>query len=171
MARRSDRRGFTLLEVLVGSGVLAITGLALAASLAQGHELAQSPREETLARNAIRSVLAELGAARFGDVARAFHGMGFGCPPLRPQRGDPDGLPGEIRFEYGPGGDRSCYTVTVRVRWEGRRGPRVVETVAYLSNVRCDTGEPVPLEEIVPSEGPPVPQDADAEVLVQGGER
>ena len=163
MNRRCEFRGFTLVEVLIGAAILAIAALSLAALLAHGPGLAQTPREETVARNAIRSMLAELAAARFDTVARDYHRAGFRCAPLRALPDDPDGAPGEIHFDYGPGGNRAVYTVTLRVRWSSRLGPREVESVAYLANIRGDTGLPVPLEELA-EPGDPV-------VLGMPGER
>jgi prepilin-type N-terminal cleavage/methylation domain-containing protein len=142
------QRGLTLVEVIVAAAILSTTGLALAASIAQSHGLVHLPREEVIARNAIRSLLAEMAAAPFDLVAQAYHGTGFHVSPLRATRDDPDGFPGEIHFDYGADGDRSYYTVTVRVQWGSHRDPRVVESVSYLSNIRGDTGTPVPLEEI-----------------------
>jgi type II secretory pathway pseudopilin PulG len=147
--------GFTLVEIVIAAAILTIAGLALAAAVAQGHDLSQVPREEAAARNAIRSCLAEIAARRFDQVAQSYHGRGFPVESLRAVRTDPDGLPGEIEIAYGPGDDRSFYTVTVRVRWAGLHGERVIETVSYLANVRGDTGTPVPLEEI-PITGQPI---------------
>lgn len=148
LQKKSAARGITLVEVIIGAAILSIAGLALAASIAQSRGLVHMPREEVVARNAVRSLLAEMAAVPFDVVARDYHGLGFAVSPLSAARDDLDGLPGEVRFDYGPGDDRSYYTVTVRVRWGSHRDPRVVESVSYLSNVRGDTGTPVPLEEL-----------------------
>lgn len=153
--RRSHGQGFTLVEVVIAAAILTIAGLALAASVAQGHSLSHAPREYAAARNAIRSCLAEIAARPFDEIAQSFHGRGFAVDPLRAVRDDPDGLPGEIEFAYGPDNDRSFYTVTVRVRWAGLRGDRMIESVSYIANVRGDTGTPVPLEDI-PITGQPI---------------
>ncbi|MEE8104875.1 MAG: hypothetical protein V3T86_05010 [Planctomycetota bacterium] len=146
-----DRRGeaaFTLLEVLVAGIVLTVSTVGLAVVLAQSHELIQSPRQEVAARNWIRSIYAELAAAPFDGVAATYHRRNFDVPPLFAIADDPDGLPGEVVFEYGPNGDTSYYTVTVSVRWRGTKGARQVRSVHYLANVRGDTGNPITLEEI-----------------------
>jgi prepilin-type N-terminal cleavage/methylation domain-containing protein len=149
-------RGFSLLEVMIACAILAIAGLALAASLAHGQELSHAPREEAIAGSAIRSVLAEMAGAPFSEVANGYHRRWFPVPPLRAPRDDPDGFPGEIEIAYGPVGDQSFYAVTVRVRWDGIKGVRVLESVSYLSNVRGDTGTPVPLESVEPGGGIPL---------------
>lgn len=142
------QRGFTLIEVLLAGIVLLIASVALAATMAQSHGLASAPREEVKARNAAQSVVAGLAATPFDEVASLYHKRGFPVPGLTPLPGDPDNLPGEVEFAYGPGGDTSCYTVTVRVRWRGATGERGVETIHYLANVRGDTGQPPSLAEI-----------------------
>lgn len=143
-------RAFTLIEVLVAAAVLVIASVALAATMAQSGGIGESGREEMIARNALRACVATLAATPFDRVAADFHNRGFDVPNLTPQPGDPDGQCGEVVFDYGPGGDRSYYTVTVRIRWRGRAGDRVLESVHYLANVRGDTGTPTPLEEIGP---------------------
>ena len=141
-------RAFTLIEVLLAASVLVIASVALAATMAQSGGIGDSGREEMVARNALRACVATLASTPFDRVAADFHNQGFDVANLTPQTGDADGRCGEVVFAYGPGGDTSYYTVTVRIRWRGRVGDRVMESVHYLANVRGDTGAPTPLEEI-----------------------
>jgi len=141
-------RAFTLIEVLIAGAVLVIASVALAATMAQSGGIGESGREEMVARNALRGCIATLAATPFDRVAADFHKRGFDVPNLTPQAGDADGQCGEVVFDYGPGGDTSYYAVTVRIRWRGRTGDRVLESVHYLANVRGDTGTPTPLNEI-----------------------
>ncbi len=137
--------GFTLLEVMVAGLVLTIASVGLAVTLAQGASLAKNPRDEMTARQIVQGVLAEIQSTPFAQVGELFHQRGFAVPGLKAAKGDGDGLPGEILFGYGPGGDISYYTVTVRVRWQAGGGERMVESVRYVANVRGDTGTPRPL--------------------------
>ena len=142
-----NSRGFTLVEIVVAAGVLMVATLALAANLAQNAGLASQPREESTARNAVRSMVATLMSEPFSAVAATYHRQGFDVPGLSPLPGDTDGV-GECRLAYGPGGDQSLYTVTVEVNWRGRGGERSVRSVFFLSNVRGDTGTPTPLADL-----------------------
>lgn len=147
------REGFTLLEVLLAGAVLAVAAVGLAAGLAQGDRMTDSARQTMLARNATRSMIANISSCNFSEVAKLYHRRGFLVPGLSPAPGDTDGMPGEIELAYGPGEDTSFYRATVRVRWRDRSGERVLETVRYLANVRGDTGDPVPLSQLTQNGG------------------
>ena len=144
----SSSRGFTLLEVLVAGAILVMAALAVAAAIAQSPRLAESPREERTARSAIRTVFSEIAATAFEKAALNYHGRGFEVFPLKAVANDPDSLPGEVVFDYGPDGDTTFYSVTVRVRWQGVLGARTIKSRHYISNVRGDTGTPTPLEDL-----------------------
>lgn len=144
-ASRATQSGFTLMEVLFAGFVLAVTAVALAATLVQGKRLADAPRDEISARNAIQSIFAEMSATPFPQIPPTFERVGFAVPGLKAPEGDPDGLPGQIVLDYGPGGDTSYYTVTLRVQWRSGPDVRTVESVRFMSNVRGDTGTPPPL--------------------------
>jgi Tfp pilus assembly protein PilV len=144
----SSNRGFTLLEVLVAGAILVMATLAVAAAIAQSPRLAEDPREERAARSAVRSVYSEVAATPFQDVAVNYHRRGFEVFPLKALAYDPDGLPGEVVFDYGPDGDTTLYTVTVKVRWQGALGARKIESRHYIANVRGDTGTPTLLEDL-----------------------
>jgi len=142
---RSGTGGFTLLETLLAGFVLAVSAVALASTLAQSKRLADRPRDEMVARGAMQSVFAEIAATPFPQVAPTYENAGFAVPGLRAPPGDADGLPGEVRVEYGPYGNTSFYTVTLRVRWMNGAQVRTVESVRFVSNVRGDTGAVPPL--------------------------
>jgi type II secretory pathway pseudopilin PulG len=148
MRTRCRQGGFTLIEVVVSGVILTIASVALAATMAQTTGLAEMPRQEAAARNAIRGIVATLAATPFDKVAALNHNSDFEVQGLTVQPGDADGKCGRVIFEYGPDGDTSFYTVTVRVDWRGRAGDRTIESVHYLANVRGDSGAPTPLEEL-----------------------
>ncbi|MGH7161837.1 MAG: type IV pilus modification PilV family protein [Planctomycetota bacterium] len=145
----SRSRGLCLIEVLITGLVLSITSVGLAAAIVQVKRLSEAPREELLAWNAINALRSEISAAPFADAAKNYHLRGFAVAGLKPQQDDADGLPGEILYEYGPGGDTRFYKVRLRARWRGTVGARSVESSFYLANVRAETGTATPLESIL----------------------
>jgi hypothetical protein len=148
-ARRPER-GLSLLEVLFSGFVLTIAGVGLAATLAQAGPMNETSREDYAAWNAIRNIRSQLTSVPFPAAALTFHEHGFDVPGLRAPADDTDGQPGEIVFDYGPEEDTSFYRVTLRVRWAGIRGARVLESQVYLANVRGDVGVVPPLSSLVP---------------------
>ena len=68
------------------------------------------------------------------------HTRGFRADAVDAVDGDLDGLPGEIIFAPGPGDAIDVYRVTLRVRWRGAGGVRVIESSHYLANTRGDPG-------------------------------
>ncbi|HEX5135953.1 MAG TPA: hypothetical protein VFY93_03195 [Planctomycetota bacterium] len=142
------QRGFALVEVLTAGLVLALAALGLSATLANGSRLADGSREEMLARDAIRDTLARIAETPFDKVALNFHHGRFSAGPLPAVTDDPDGWPGEILFEPGPEDSRDVYRVTLRMRWKGAGGERVIESVHYLANVRGDPGVVPTMDEV-----------------------
>jgi len=138
-ASRAAQSGVTLVEVLFAGFVLSVTAVALAATLVQGKRLADAPRDEISARNAIQAMFAEMAATPFPQIAPTFERAGFAVPGLEAPANDPDGLPGQILLDYGPSAE-SYYTVTLRVQWRSGNDVRTVESVRFISNVRGDTG-------------------------------
>jgi len=146
--RPRRRAGFALVEVLTAGFVLALAVLGLSASLANGSRLADGSREELAARDAMRDMLARLAETPFDKVALTHHTRGFFVAGVAPVRGDPDGLAGEIFFAPGPDDALDVYRVTLRVRWRGTGGERMIESTHYLANVRGDPGVPPTMEEV-----------------------
>ena len=78
------RRGFTLLEVMVGAAILAIAIMGLMAVLTATSRLQQSNRETTQALNAIRDTLEELrNYPNFNELSTASGGANQNEPLLR----------------------------------------------------------------------------------------
>lgn len=141
----SASRGFTLIEVLFATFVLAVAAVALAAALASAKRLTESPRAEMTARAAIQAKFAEINATPFPEIVPGFQNRGFTVTGLKAPPGDADGLPGEVFLAYGPDGNTRFYTVTLRVTWREGTQTRNVESVRYVANVRGDTGTAPPL--------------------------
>lgn len=99
-------------------------------------------------------MLARLQESPFDKVALAYHTRGFGIDELGALKGDLDGQPGEILFAPGPDDAQGVYRVTLRVRWRGTGGERVVESTHYLANVRGDPGVIPTMDEVEAALGP-----------------
>lgn len=88
---RRDREGFSLLEVIVASSILAITMVALVSALISGMRLREMNRDKALARNEAERVLSALRGmptifdaySRFGagGVEETFDVYGLAGPP------------------------------------------------------------------------------------------
>ncbi len=153
-ARPRRPRGFALVEVLTAGFVLAISVLGLSASLANGSRLADGSREELVARDAMRDMLARLAETPFDKVALQYHTKGFLAGSLDSVRGDLDGQPGEIVFGPGPDDAYGIYQVTLRIRWRGASGEHMVQSTHYLANVRGDPGTAPTYDEVEAILGP-----------------
>jgi Tfp pilus assembly protein PilV len=141
-------RGFSLVEVLTAGFILTLAVLGLSASLANGSRLADGSRQELIARDAMRDCLARLQETPFDQVAMLYHTRGFRADAIDVVDGDLDGLPGEIIFSQGPGDAIDVYRVTLRVRWRGVGGERVIESSHYIANSRGDPGAVPTVEEV-----------------------
>lgn len=110
--KRRRRSGFSLVEVIVATAVLVIGCLGLSSAITSGARLMDLNRERTLAHEAARAQMETLECATFGQVFSLYNttkaddpgGAGSGPGPnfaiagLNAQRGDADGLPGQIVF-------------------------------------------------------------------------
>jgi len=133
------RRGFTFVELLIASVLLAVTAIGVAAAMAQTPQLTRSAREDVAIRMAMRACVAEISAAPFSEVESLYHGHAFDVPGIPPAHNDADGIPGVVRVEKVGDGASMYYVITLSVNWHGVVGDRVVSTVHYISNVRGDT--------------------------------
>ncbi len=109
-ARR--RAGFTLVEVIASSAVLVIGCLGLSSAITSSARLMDLNRQRTLAHEAARAQMEALENATFAQVFALYDasmaddpngigtapGRNFAVAGLNAQRGDADGLPGEILF-------------------------------------------------------------------------
>lgn len=143
-----SRRGFALVEVLTAGFILSLAVLGLSATLANGSRLADGSRQELIARDAIRDMLARLAETPFDQVAMTYHTRGFRADAIDAVAGDLDGLPGEIVFAPGPDDAQDVYRVTLRVRWRAGGREQVIESTHYLANVRGDPGVAPTVEDV-----------------------
>jgi type II secretory pathway pseudopilin PulG len=144
----------TFVELIASVAVLSIIAVGLAASVTQAPRLTRGAQETLAAENAIKSILAELSAAPYSEVAATFQGHCFACGELNPLHTDTDGMPGEVQFAYGEDGDRSYYTVTISVGWNGVNGDRRLQRIHHISNILGDPKQPAPLSTEDSTESP-----------------
>ncbi|MHC4954847.1 MAG: prepilin-type N-terminal cleavage/methylation domain-containing protein [Planctomycetota bacterium] len=147
MGKRSNSnphrsRGFTFLELLVASGVLAVIAIGSAATLVQGPRITRAAEEEVSVRAAIRGMVSELTAAPFDTFAAKYNNKGFEVLGVDPVEGDSDGLPGQILISREGEGAATFYEIQLSVTWDGIHGIRTLSSTHYLANVRGDTGTP-----------------------------
>jgi prepilin-type N-terminal cleavage/methylation domain-containing protein len=139
---RGNRRGFTFVEVLVASAILAVSAVGIAGALVQAPKVSRAAREEMSARASMRGMVSEVSAAPYSGMATAFAGTGFDVLGLEAPDGDADGLPGSVLVEEVLEGGAQYYRVTLSVDWHGVNGNRSIVSVHYVSNARGDTADP-----------------------------
>lgn len=140
--RRSGACGFTLIEILIASAVLAIVAVGSAAAIVTTPRILRSADESTSIRSAVHGMISELTAAEFGTMRATYNGKGFAVPGVTALDGDVDGLPGLITVETVGEGSALYYKLTLGVTWDGVNGARTVSSVHYISNVRGATAPP-----------------------------
>lgn len=155
--RRVRVRGFTLLEVLMASAVLAIVAIGSAAAIVTTPRLMRDADEATSVRAAVHGMVSELTGADFSKVKASFDGTGFAVPGVNAVEGDLDGLPGLIKVETVGTGAATYYKITLSVTWAGINGERTLRSVHYVSNVRGDTDPVNPIPDDAP-EPDPIPE-------------
>ncbi|MHC4940868.1 MAG: prepilin-type N-terminal cleavage/methylation domain-containing protein [Planctomycetota bacterium] len=132
-------RGFSLVELLLASVLLAIVAVGVAAAMIQTPRLTRSAREDVAIRVAMRAIVAEISAAPFSEVPATYDGLAFDVAGIEATKGDEDGLPGSVRIDVVGDAAATYYVVTVSVDWYGVGGVRNLSTAHYLANVRGDT--------------------------------
>jgi len=112
MLPKTERGGFSLLEVVIAMSVFVIGSGAILSTLIVGTSLRESTRETAMAVEAAQSAVERMGGADFSELFASFNsnplddpgaagtaqGSSFAVPGLDAQEGDVDGLPGEIFF-------------------------------------------------------------------------
>lgn len=134
--------GFTLVEVMVGISILAVSILGIASFAATSQRLTRTAEEKDAAREALAAKLQEVEGTPFAQIQATHDGTGFAVTKagaannmLRPLPGDADGLPGSVTVTVppNPGDPSRLLQVVVRVDWQGPNGPRSMSQAVLLS--------------------------------------
>ncbi|MBI1850461.1 MAG: prepilin-type N-terminal cleavage/methylation domain-containing protein [Planctomycetes bacterium] len=140
-ARGTQRAGFTLLELMIGTVVMSVSLIGMLGVIESGFAMSRSARELSAAKIAAVKKLEqirELSRTNFGQVVPTYSGTSaarnFAVPPLSPTIGDADGLPGRVTAAPSALGGTKLLDVTVRIDWRGGNGARSYELTSRLSN-------------------------------------
>jgi type II secretory pathway pseudopilin PulG len=115
MSRRRKSRpesGMTLIEIIIGLGVLVIAVLGVMSALVSASRIDEATAEQVRAMNGIRSTIETMKQTTYGEIWRRYNsngaddpggantapGANFAVTGLRAQAGDADGMPGRIFF-------------------------------------------------------------------------
>ena len=105
-------QGMTLLEIIIGLGVLVIAILGILGTIIGASRIDQATTEQIRAMNACRSIIETMKQTTYSEIWRRFNsngaddpggantapGANFAVTGLRAQAGDGDGMPGQIFF-------------------------------------------------------------------------
>ena len=142
VARR--RRGFALIDVLVGTSLLVTSALGMTSVAVFTSQMRQLNDERALALRALDREAALLEAAAFDDLFAIHDGRGFELDAedaegsaLRCQAGDADGFPGSIAVSVPDevGDPNRLLDVTLRVDWVGSFGPQTMARTLRISRL------------------------------------
>jgi len=134
-------RGFTLIEILIASSVLAIIAVGSAASIVTTPRLMRSADESVAVQAAVHGMVAEITGADFSTVFSTYDGASFAVPGVNALADDDDGRPGAIDIKAVGAGSSLYYKITLSATWDGINGEQTVRSVHYLANIRGDTAE------------------------------
>jgi hypothetical protein len=126
--------GFSLVEIMIGTLLIAVGLLGIMESCTRLHDLQRLDTEIGMAYNACRSNLEQLHDVPLAEL-EALDGKGFvvpgadgATPGLRAVPGDPDGLPGEIHVSLvDTAAGRSLYRIRAAVSWYGSSKQHAIE--------------------------------------------
>jgi prepilin-type N-terminal cleavage/methylation domain-containing protein len=140
---RSHRRaGFTLLELMTGTTILAVSLLSMLGLVGASYGVSRSAHEQTQAREAaVRKLeqIRELARSNFSQLLTTYSASptngarNFAVGSLAPVPGDADGMPGQVTVTPSAVGGTKLVDVTVRIDWRGTNGNRSFQIDSRLS--------------------------------------
>ena len=140
-ARGTQRAGFTMLELMIGTVVMSVSLVGMLGVIGAGFGMSRSAREFAAARTAAVKKLEqirELSRTNFVQVVPTYSGnsatRNFAVSPLSATVGDADGFPGRVTVAPSALGGTKLLDVTVRIDWRGASGARSYELTSRVSN-------------------------------------
>lgn len=121
--------GMTLIEIIIGLGVLVIAIIGIMSALVAASRVDQATAEQNRALSACKSILEQMKQTTYNEIWRRFNsnpaddpggagtapGCNFAVPGLVAQPGDADGMPGQIFFPESGFGNLSETAVDARL--------------------------------------------------------
>lgn len=113
MNRRTSRRvGMTLIEIIIGLGVVVVAILGIMSALVAASRTDEATAEQVRALNGCKSTIEMMKQSTFAEIWRRYNsnpaddpggagtapGANFAVAGLRAQAGDADGMPGQVIF-------------------------------------------------------------------------
>ena len=141
-ATRCGEAGFSLVELMIATVVMVIGLVGIMNSCVHLNALQRLDAEVALSYRACLRNLEEVRAMPMATIL-TMNGTGFDIPgangatkALRAQKGDADGLPGEITVvRLATDAGRSLYRITATARWQGSSGNSTVELTTMVGGV------------------------------------
>ncbi len=131
---RHPRRAFSLVEVIVTSGLVAVFMLGLVSLTSSSNMARDATRGSDLAREAARQQLEQVMATPFASVATSYAApYTFAVPGLSPVAEDTQ--PGSVTIDTTTApASSTLFRVVVTVRWRGLDGDRQMELSTYMAD-------------------------------------
>ena len=130
MTSHSRRAGFTLLEVLIASIVLAIALMGLLSAILYIHTLNQGSRENGLALRGASEKMEEVMSQDLDTVVADYDLFAFDVEGLSEQQNDPDARVGLVDIDDT---NPDLLQVHIEVLWRGRTGNNAVRLDSMMA--------------------------------------
>jgi prepilin-type N-terminal cleavage/methylation domain-containing protein len=141
-ATHSGDAGFSLVELMIATVVMVIGLVGIMNSCVHLNALQRLDAEVALSYRACMKNLEEVRAMPMATIL-TMNGTGFDIPgangatkALRAQKGDADGLPGQITVvRLATDAGRSLYQITATAKWQGASGNSAVELMTMVGGM------------------------------------